>query len=141
VVCGDPRTYLATVLIAYLCDGEEGPRATYLKNMANATYMLILVTAVCGLASQWVSIDRSWEGKLKFLLDVPPELEIHTIVPIGYPAYKRSAPYCRKLKEIVHKEKYGPLSIRSEQDIVEYVHNLRMKSRPAYKRPSGETWV
>ncbi len=141
VVCGDPRTYLATVLIAYLCDGEGGPKATYLKNMANATYMLNLATAVCGLASQWVSIDRSWEGKLKSLLEVPPELEIHTIVPIGYPAYKRPAPYRRKLKEIVHKEKYDPSKYRSEQDIVEYVRQLRKTSRPAYKRPSGKTWA
>lgn len=141
VVCGDPRTYLATVLIAYMCDGEGGPKATYLKNMANATFMLQLAAAASGLASQWVSIDRSWEGKLKALLEVPPALEIHTIVPIGYPAYKKPAPYRRKLKEIVHREKYDQAKYRTEKDIIEYVRHLRQTSRPAYKRPSGETWA
>jgi 5,6-dimethylbenzimidazole synthase len=141
VVCADPRTYMATVLIAYLFDGEGGPKATYLKNIANATFMLQLATAASGLASQWVSVDRSLEGKLKTLLKVPHELEIHTIVPIGYPAYKRPRPYRRKLEEIVHRETYDPSKYRTEEDIVEYVRHLRKTSRPAYKRPSGETWA
>lgn len=141
VVCGDPRTLAATVLIAYLCDGEMGPKATYLKNMANATTMLHLAAAACGLASQWVSLDRSWEPKLKALLDVPVEMEIHTIVPIGYPAYKRPAPYRRKLKEIVHKEKYDHSRFRTEADIVEYVRYLRQMVKPAYKDPTGNTWA
>ncbi|MDP2644485.1 MAG: nitroreductase family protein [Desulfobacterales bacterium] len=141
VVCADPRTYLATVLIAYLCDGEGGPKATYLKNVANATTLLHLATAACGLASQWVSVDRSWEGKLKSLLGVPHELEIHTIVPIGRPAYKRPGVYRRKLKEIVHHEQYDISRFRSEEDIVAYVRQLRKTSRPNYKRPSGDTWA
>lgn len=141
VVCGDPRTYLATVTIAYLADGEMGPKATYLKNMANATFLLQLAAASCGLSSQWVSMDRTWEPKLRTLLDVPPELEIHTIVPIGYPAYKRPAPYRRKLKEIVHYEKYDQSKHRSELDIVDYVRLLRQKVKSAYKDPKGKTWA
>jgi 5,6-dimethylbenzimidazole synthase len=140
-VCGDPRTYMATVLIAYLLDGEMGPKATYLKNMANATFMLHLATAASGLASQWVSCDRSLEPKLKALLGVPTELEVHTLVPIGYPAYKRPAPFRRKLKEIVHYEKYDLSRYRTEADIVAYVCHLRETSRPAYKKPTGETWA
>ncbi|UCG64207.1 MAG: nitroreductase family protein [Deltaproteobacteria bacterium] len=140
-VCADPRTLIATVSIAYLCDGEGGPKATFLKNMANATFMLQLATAACGLASQWVSTDRSWMEKLKALLDVPDDLEIHTLVPIGYPAYKRPRPYRRKLKEIVHHEKYDRSKYRTEEDIVAYLRHLRETSRPAYKKPSGETWA
>jgi hypothetical protein len=107
----------------------------------STTFMLQLATAASGLASQWVSVDRSLEGKLKALLKVPHELEIHTIVPIGYPAYKRPAPYRRKLEEIVHREEYDTSKYRTEEDIVEYVRHLRKTSRPAYKRPSGETWA
>lgn len=151
-VCADPRTLFSTVLIAYLCDGEGGPKATFLKSVANATFVLQLATAACGLSSQWVSTDRSWMGGLKEVLDVPDPLEVHTLVPIGYPAYKKPAPYRRKLKEILHYEKYDHSKYRTDEDILKFVRHLRQTSRPAYnylrqtsrrayKRPSGKTWA
>jgi nitroreductase len=140
-VCADPRTLFSTVLIAYLCDGEGGPNATFLKSVANATFMLQLATAACGLTSQWVSTDRSWMGGLKEVLDVPDPLEVHTLVPIGYPTYKKPAPYRRQLKEIVHHEKYDRSKYRTDEDILKFVRHLRQTSRPAYKRPSGKTWA
>jgi nitroreductase len=138
VVCGDPRTYLATVLIAHFYAGEGGPDATYLKNMANATMIIHLAAAALGLGSQWLSFDRSWERPIKELLDVPDELEIHTIVPIGYPAYKPPGPYRRQLKEIVHYEKYDRSRLRTEDDILEYIGKLRAMTREAYKK--GIPW-
>jgi nitroreductase len=140
-VCADPRTLFSTVLIAYMCDGEGGPKGTFLKNVANATFMLQLATAACGLSSQWVSTDRSWMGGLKEVLDVPDPLEIHTLVPIGYPAYKKPAPFRRKLKEIVHHEKYDRSRYRTDEDVLDFVRQLRKTSRPAYKKPSGDTWA
>jgi nitroreductase len=135
VVCGDPRTLLGTVIIAYLYGGEMGPNATYLKNMANATQLIQLAAAAAGLASQWVSIDRSWESKLRALLDIPDELEAHTIVPIGYPDYEPAAPYRRELSEMVHYEKYDPSKFRTDDDIIQYLRKLRQMTRMAYKRP------
>ena len=140
-VCADPRTLFSTVLIAYMADGEGGPKATFLKGIANATFMLQLATAACGLTSQWLSTDRTWMTSLKNVLDVPEALEIHTLVPIGYPAYKKPAPYRRKLKEIVHYEKYDHSKYRTEEDIMEWIRHLRQMSRPAYKKPSGDTWA
>ncbi|MCJ7595315.1 MAG: nitroreductase family protein [Desulfobacterales bacterium] len=140
-VCADPRTLFSTVLIAYMCDGEGGPKGTFLKNVANATFLLQLATAACGLASQWVSTDRSWMQGLKEVLDVPDPLEVHTLVPIGYPAYKKPAPFRRKLKEIVHYEKYDRSKYRTDEDILKFVQTIRETSRQAYKRPSGKTWA
>jgi len=132
IVCGDPRTLLATVVIGYLNDGEGGPKATFLKNMANATQMLQLAVAASGLGSQWLSVDQSWEGKLKAVFGVPDELEIHTIVPIGYPDYEPPTPYRRELGDIVHYEKYDRSKFRTEADIVDYLRYLRQMTRPSY---------
>ena len=80
-------------------------------------------------------------GGLKEVLDVPESLEVHTMVPIGYPAYKKPAPYRRKLKEIVHYEKYDRSKYRTDEDILKFVRHLRKTSRRTYKRPSGRTWA
>ena len=42
---------------------------------------------------------------------------------------------------VVHYEKYDLSRYRTEADIVEYVRHLREMSRPAYKKPTGETWA
>jgi hypothetical protein len=47
----------------------------------------------------------------------------------------------RKLKEIVHYEKYDRSKYRTDEDILKFVQTIRETSRPAYKKPSGETWA
>lgn len=134
VVCADPRTYMATVSIARILDGEGGPKATYLKNVANATFLLHLAARACGLGAQWASVDDLLEQKLKRLLDVPDQLEIHTIVPIGYPDYDPPAPYRREAKEIVHYNKYDQSKFRTEEDIIEWLRYLRKRNIGAYHK-------
>jgi len=133
VVCGDPRTMQASVLIARFLSNEGGPMAHHLKNMANATQILHLAAAALGLGSQWVSVNTATQAPLKALLDVPEELEIPTIVPIGYPAYEPPPPYRRDLKEIIHYEKYDQSKYRSGDDIYKFLLTLREETRPAYK--------
>lgn len=132
IVCGDPRTVQATVLVANFLAGEGGPGAHFLKNMGNATQILHLAAAALGLGSQWVSTNRVLETPLKVLLGVPEELTIHTIVPVGYPAYEPSAPYRRELKEIIHFEKYDQSKSRSGNDIFDFLLTLRQRTKPAY---------
>jgi 5,6-dimethylbenzimidazole synthase len=132
VVCGDPRTYMGTVMIATYYNGEGGPNATYLKNMANPCMIMHLAAASCGLRATWLSIEDTFEKPLKELLAIPDEIEVHTIIPIGYPAYDSPAPYRRKLEEIVHYEKYDPAKARSDEDILDYIRNLRQMSKAAY---------
>jgi len=132
IVCGDPRTYQATMLTANFLVGEGGPHATYLKNMGNATQNLHLAAAALGLGSQWLSVSRPWESSLKALLGVPDDLEIHTIVPIGYPAYEPALPYRRELEEILHYEKYDKSKYRSGKDIYNFLLKLRQRTKRAY---------
>ncbi|MFC1902580.1 nitroreductase family protein [Chloroflexota bacterium] len=134
LVCGDPRAVQATVLITHFLHNEGGPFAHFLKNIGNATQILTLAAAACGLTAQWVSVGAVTETRLKPLLDVPDEIAIHTIVPIGYPAYEAPPPYRRGLKEIMHFEKYDRSKYRSSEDIYDFLLALRQKTEPAYAK-------
>ena len=133
VVCGDPRTVQASVLITHFLHNEGGPMAHFLKGMANATQIMSLAAAALGLGAQWVSINVTTEARLRTLLDLPEELAIHTILPLGYPAYEPSPTYRRELSEIIHYEKYDRTKYRSGDDIYHYLLSLRQGTKPAYK--------
>lgn len=133
VVCGDRRTLQASTLASRFLGSEGGGgEATYLKNMANATFCLHLAAASLGLGSQWVSVSAQLEQLLKPLLDVPDVLQIHTIVPVGYPAYKPQPSYRRDLKEILHFEKYDRSKFRSGSQIIEFIRKLRGRTKSNY---------
>lgn len=134
VVCGDRRTLQATVLAALFIPASAGPDCTYVENMANVVNHLHLAVAALGLGSQWVSPSRVWEQSLKALLDIPDILEIHAVVPIGYPAYDPTPSYRREPKEIVHFEKYDRSKFRSGEDIIKFLHELRSRTKRAYQK-------
>lgn len=133
IVCGEPRAVQASVLSTHFIHNEGGPLAHFLKDMANATQILTLAAAACGLGSQWVSISSVTEIRLKALLGVPDELAIHTLVPVGYPAYKPPPPYRRELKEMVHFEKFDPSKVKTPEDMYQWLVNMRKRSSPAYE--------
>ena len=132
IVCSDPRRVQATILAAHFLMLEGAPFAHALKNIANATQIMTLAAAACGLGTQWVSIARTIEPRLKDLLDVPVELGIHTIVPVGYPDYTPAPSYRRELQEIVHYEKYDRSKYSSGDDIINFILNLRKRTMPSY---------
>ena len=134
VVIGDRRTLQGTVLSTHFIPGEGGPGALYYKNIANATQNLHLAAAALGLGSQWVSCNSWWEQSLKTILDIPAVLDIHTIVAIGYAAYETKTQYRRELGEIVHFEKYDRGKLRSGDDVVKFLHDLRRRTKPAYRQ-------
>lgn len=133
-VVGDRRTLQASVLYGNFIAGEGGFGAPYYKNMANATQLMCLTAASLGLGAQWSSVNASWEESLKALLNVPEELAIPTLVPIGYPADKPAPPYRRKLSEIVHHEKYDRSKFRNGEDIYNWLLELRQKTAAAYTK-------
>ncbi|MFC1872276.1 nitroreductase family protein [Chloroflexota bacterium] len=142
VVCGDRRTYQATVLSTHFMIGEGGTGGGYLKNMGNATYTLHLAAAALGLASQWFSVLEVWGEELKTLLGVPPMLQIHTVVPVGYPAYEPAPSYRRSFEEIVHHERYDMSKYRSGDQVIEFIRELRKRTKPSfdqgYRTPGKE---
>jgi nitroreductase len=137
VVCGDRRTFQATVLGTHFFLGGVQPGDTYAKNVGNAIHNMHLAAAALGLGSQWVTVQRDWEQALKRLLDVPDLIEIHAIVPVGFPGYEPGAAYRRELEEMVHIEKYDHSKFRSTGDIVKFIYKLRGKTAPAYPDKSS----
>ncbi len=133
VVCGDPRTLQASVLSTHFIPNEGGPMAHFYKNIANAIQILMLAGAVYGLGTQWVSISRVTESYLRALLDIPEELTIPTIVPVGYPAYIPPSRYQRKLEEIIHFEEYDRSKFRSSEDIFQWLRATRQEVMESYK--------
>jgi nitroreductase len=134
VVCGDRRTAQASSLAGHFIPPSGGPDYTYVSNMACAVHNLHLAAAALGLGSQWLSPTRVWEASLKSLLDIPELLEIHAVVPMGYPAYDPLPPYRREFEEIVHFEKYDRKKFRSGEEIIEFFHKLRNQTWPAYRQ-------
>ncbi len=93
VVCGDRRTYQASVLGGRFIGGEGGLDGTYQKNIGNATYGIHLAAKALGLGAQWLTVQGDWEQLLKPLLNVPPVIMIHTIGPGEDPTYEPLPPY------------------------------------------------
>ncbi len=131
-VVGDRRTLQSSVLYSNFVFSEGGPGAVYFKNMANATQLLCLAAAALGLGAQWVSVTSGWEESLKALLEIPEELAIPTLVPVGFPDYKAPPPYRRKLSEIVHRNKYDRSRFRSGKDIYDFLVALRQRTKASY---------
>lgn len=134
VVCGDRRTVMASVLDQNWDTGEGATGAVFYKNMANATQILQLAAAALGLGAQWCSIARGTEAQIRTILGVPELIEIHTVVPVGYAAYRPAIPYRRELKELVHFEKYDKSKYRSTDDIINYIALLRKNTVPSYAK-------
>ena len=136
LVLGDPRAAQAFMLIDNFLPLEGGYQSLFFKSVANATLTLNFAVAACGLGSVWVSVPTTSEYALKALLDVPPELSVHTIVPIGYPSYEPPPPWRRELNEMVHHEKYEHAKYRSGDDIFNFLVEHRKRIRPIWPKKS-----
>lgn len=128
VVCGDTRTIQTSVLAANLL----GKSTVLQHNLANATHNMQLAAAALGLGSEWVSIGRQQDEKLRALLGVPDVFVIETMVPVGYPDYKPGPGSRRELSEIVHRDKYDMSKFRSDDEVIKFIANLRKGARSAY---------
>lgn len=134
VVCGDPRTLLATSLAGYVIGAE---RRTFHMNLANVTTMIHLAAASLGLGSMWQSVSPIWEGPLKELLGIPEWFSVPQIVPIGYIGRTPSPAYRREVKEVLHYEKYDMTKFRSDDQVINYIAGLR-KTLGGYQPPPKE---
>lgn len=128
VVCGDPRTIQASVLTASFLSGAK----VFHENLANTTQLICLAASVLGIGAEWVSLSPPYDERVKAALGIPDLFRIDTIVPIGYTPYKPAPPYRRKLEEILHRDKYDIKKFRSDEQIIEFIRQLRQKTQPAY---------
>jgi nitroreductase len=71
---------------------------------------MLLAIHAYGLGSCWTFIkdfdDPDVEKKVKKLLNIPADIEVICILPIGYPDQKPEKRELKKQKDIVHKENW-----------------------------------
>ncbi len=128
-ICGDTRTLLATSLAAEIIGYE---RVTFHFNLGNATMMAHLAAASLGLGAQWVSTTPIWEGELKALLGIPAWYTLPHIMPLGYADYVPIPSYRRELSAITHQEGFDKAKLRTDDEIVQWIADLRNRSRGTY---------
>jgi nitroreductase len=119
VVCGDTRTIECYPLAAMLERGEKN----FNSSLASAVLNMHLAATTLGLAFQWVSASASpfMESNIKKILGIPPLFKIYDLIAIGYPGSPPKPKYLRKLREMIHWEKYDLNSYRSDEDIMRFI--------------------
>jgi FMN reductase (NADPH) len=126
VLCGDARTNEAFPLTIYQKWGTE----VFISNLAGAFLCMQLAAKSLGLGSQWVSATGSlMENKLKELLSIPEKIKIYDMMAVGYPAYQLGPRSPRKIDEMTHSERYDRSKLRTDQQIKDFIKNLRKRDR------------
>jgi FMN reductase (NADPH) len=122
LLCGDPRVNEAFPLVVFKKYGHE----VFISNLASAFLCMQLAAKSLGLGSQWVSAAGNFmENDLKELLNIPKEVKIYDMMAVGYPAYQLGPRSPRRIDEMTHYDQYDRTKLRSNQQIKEFIKNLR----------------
>lgn len=84
--------------------GERGRTLYAIQDADAATQNMLLTIHSIGLASCWIGAFD--EEKVKKTLNIPNEVRPITILPIGYPDKKPTAPSRMDVDEVTHIEKW-----------------------------------
>lgn len=82
------------------------PVAAY-ASIFPAVQNLLLAARALGVGSTLTTLHRTFEEPLKALLDVPAEVEIAALVPLGYPAGRFAPTRRAPVEEIAFRERWG----------------------------------
>jgi FMN reductase (NADPH) len=122
LLCGDPRVNEAFPLVVFQKWGHE----VFISNLASAFLCMQLAAKSLGLGSQWVSAAGNFmEDDLKELLSIPKGVKIYDMMAVGYPAYQLGPRSPRKIDEMTHYDQYDRTKLRNDQQIKEFIKNLR----------------
>jgi nitroreductase len=129
VLLGDGRRQWATVQAAHTFGRDQ----THLTDgLANTAMLMHLAAATLGLGSQHVTIHI--EEPFKRILGVPDLYRLVLIMPIGYPAVEPKTGVRRPLADMVHHDHYDMDKYMTNQQILEYLYQLRGKTIPQYRQ-------
>jgi nitroreductase len=122
IVCGDPRSMEAYPLKAKLDRGESN----FYSSLASAFLYMHLAATLLGLGSQWVSASSSdlMQSRLKALLDIPYELQIYDMMPLGYLVSEAKPRKVRSKEEMVHYGKFDKSKTRTDQQVTDLIASL-----------------
>jgi nitroreductase len=93
------------VLIAVCTEGGSG--GIIHASIYPAVQNLLLAVHTAGLGSVLTTLWKAQEPKVKDLLGIPDDVEIHAILPIGYPDRKYGRGKRRPVAEVTYRDKYG----------------------------------
>ena len=72
-----------------------------------AVQNLLLTAQLLGLGGVLTTLWKGQEDKVRALLKVPPEIEMHAIVPIGWPDRKYGRSKRKPIAEVTYRDTYG----------------------------------
>ena len=127
VVVGDPRVSKSYPVRTAL----EKSDSHFYSGLANASMIIQLAAESLGLSTQWLSdVSSPWlSAMVRQLLEIPENLHIYHLIPIGYSNNRPEAHYRRPIEEMVHQEKYDVSKYRSDEVFDRFViqHTRRSK--------------
>lgn len=138
ILClGDPRTSVSFPLRTQ----EDKAESHFYSSLANALLQMMLMAECMGLGTQYISDVSSpyFSLMLKHLLDIPRELKVYHLMPVGYVSVRGQPSSRRPLDEMVHHERYDRSRQRSAEDIERFVQQDSIQSKSYQWGGSGKT--
>lgn len=138
ILClGDPRTSVSFPLRTQ----EDKAESHFYSSLANALLQMMLMAECMGLGTQYISDVSSpyFSLMLKHLLDIPRELKVYHLMPVGYVSVRGQPSSRRPLDEMVHYERYDRSRQRSAEDIERFVRQDSIQSKSYQWGGSGKT--
>ena len=113
LVCGDARTKQVYLTTRQPADREK----LFQASVANAVEQMMLAAASMNLGTVWVSVREEVEPALRELFQVPHELRLLWVVPIGHARSWPPAKPRRPVAAFTHFEVYDAKKLRQEAEI------------------------
>lgn len=113
LMCGDARTKQV-----YLTTRQPGDREKLFQaSIANAVQQMMLAAATMNLGTVWVSVREEVEPEIRELFQIPPELRLLWVVPIGHARSWPPAKPRRQANAFTHFEVYDRHKLRPDAEI------------------------
>ncbi len=113
LVCGDARTKQVYLTTRQAADREK----LFQASIANAVQQMMLAAASMNLGTVWVSVREEVEPELRALFQVPSELRLLWVVPIGHARSWPKAKPRRSSAAFTHWETYDDKKLRPASTI------------------------
>jgi nitroreductase len=113
LACGDARTKQVYLTTRQPADREK----LFQASVANAVEQMMLAAASMNLGTVWVSVREEVEPELRKLFQVPDELRLLWVVPIGHARSWPRAKRRRPITAFTHYEVYDRKKLRKDSEI------------------------
>ena len=119
LVCGDARTKQVYLTTRQAADREK----LFQASIANAVQQMMLAAVSMNLGTVWVSVREEVEPELRELFQVPPELRLLWVVPVGHARSWPKAKPRRSSAAFTHWETYDSKKLRPGSNIQAWPKN------------------